>query len=191
MRVSGSSLNLGMTEQPADHRQRLPERQRLAGVAVARVVDAHVLQPGALADDLPRVVQVPHRLALDLARDHERVAIHARDRRQHACRLRRQRNRPGTRLGIGQPELVRLQVHLVPEQIENFALAASGQQQEPDRRHRMDRAALAGLRLVKHPAQPPELLLRQEPVARAFAELHLQPARVVRRFSSSEQNRRV
>lgn len=44
---------------------------------------------GALADDLPGIVEVAHRLAPKFARDHEGVAVHARDRLQYGRRLRR------------------------------------------------------------------------------------------------------
>ena len=48
-----------------------------------------------------------------------------------------------------------------------------------DSRHRVDRNPLAGLRLGEHPAETPELLPGQEPLAGALTVLDHQPARVV------------
>ena len=179
MRIACGRLDLRVTEQAPDHRQALPERQRPRRVRVSAIVEPRVLQPRALADEIPRVVQVAHRLALDLARDDMRVAGDARHRRQHRRRLRRQRNRPRAGLAIGQPQLVRLEVHLAPAQVQDLALVAPGQQQA-NRRDRMDRDSLAALRLVQHPPEAAELPVGEKPLAGALAELHHPPARIAR-----------
>ena len=101
MRIPRRRFHLRVTEQPADHGQGFAERQRPGSVAVSAVMKPHVLQPGALADDVPGVVEVPHRLAPDLPRDHERIVGKPGNPRQDRRSLRRQRNRPGARLRVG------------------------------------------------------------------------------------------
>ena len=178
MRIARRRLDLRVAEQPADHRQGFAQRQRPRSVAVPAIVDAQILEPGALAYHLPGIVQVAHRAAGDLPRDHVRVALHPGDRRQHVRRLRRQRDRPRAGLRIAGADLARLQVHLVPQEVQDLALAAAGQQQQADRRHRVYRHPLAGLRLVQHPAQPPQLPVGEEPLAAAFPVFHHPPARI-------------
>ena len=107
-------LDLGVTEKPADHRQAFPHRQRPGGVPVTAIVKPHVLQPGAIANDLQGVIQIAHRPALDPPRDHERIARHPRDPPQHPHRFRRQRDRPRAGLGVRQPQLALLQRHRPP-----------------------------------------------------------------------------
>ena len=48
----------GVTEQPADHRQALAERQRPLGVGMAEIVNSHVLQSGVCADAAPGLLQI-------------------------------------------------------------------------------------------------------------------------------------
>ena len=117
---------------------------------MAVIVNPHVLESCAIADDVPGIVQIAHRLALDPARDHERIVWNPRDSGKNLHGFRRQGDRPGAGLGIGKAELACRHVHLVPEKIQDLALAAAGQQQAHGR-HRVHRNSLAGLRLVEQP----------------------------------------
>ena len=56
--VAGRRLNLGMTEQLADHRQPLAEGQGPRGEAVAKVVNAHVFEVGPGPDASPGVLKI-------------------------------------------------------------------------------------------------------------------------------------
>ena len=49
MGVAGGGADLGMTENPADHRQALAERERAGGVGVSEIMDAHAVQLPACA----------------------------------------------------------------------------------------------------------------------------------------------
>ena len=53
MRVPCGGADLCVAEELADHGQALAQREGLRGVAVAQVVDAHALQPGAVLDAAP------------------------------------------------------------------------------------------------------------------------------------------
>ena len=47
MSVSGGGLDLGVSEQLPNHGQTLADQQPTAGEAVTKIVDAHVVKPGA------------------------------------------------------------------------------------------------------------------------------------------------
>ena len=76
---------------------RVPHRPRR--VAMAAIVNPHVLQSCAIADDVPGIVQIAHRLALDPARDHERIVRNPRYSSQDLHGSRRQGDRPGASWG--------------------------------------------------------------------------------------------
>ena len=52
--MAGGCLYLRMTKESPDRRQTFAERQRPAGKRMSKVMNAHILQPGALADAPPR-----------------------------------------------------------------------------------------------------------------------------------------
>ena len=58
MRIARGRLGLAVTQQPADDRQALAERQRPRGEAVSDVVDAHVVESGPRPDALPGTVRL-------------------------------------------------------------------------------------------------------------------------------------
>ena len=58
MRVARGRLHLSVTEQLADHREALAERQRPRSKAVPEVMDPHVLQLGTLADASPGALEI-------------------------------------------------------------------------------------------------------------------------------------
>jgi len=59
MRIAGGGLHLPMTEELANHRQALAERERPGGERVTQVVQAHAVEAGSPADAAPGVVEVP------------------------------------------------------------------------------------------------------------------------------------
>ena len=73
--ASRGCFHLAVTEQAADHRQALVERQRPRRERVPGIVKAHVLQSGPLADRKPVPIQVGQADPLALARNDMRVAV--------------------------------------------------------------------------------------------------------------------
>ena len=67
---------------------------------------------------------------------------------------------------------------MVPVQVEDFALAAAGQQQEADRHCRIHDAVPALFWLVQHPAETAELFVGQEAFVAALPVRRDLPARV-------------
>ena len=92
---------------------------------------------------------------------------------------------PRPRLAVAEAQLGRLEVHLLPAKGEDLVPAAAGQHEEAQRRRRRcpepSPPALPGLRLdlVEDPPEPPELLLREEPLPVVLAVLADRAARVV------------
>ena len=60
-RVARGGFDPAVTEEPADDRQALAERERPRGKGMTDVMDANVVEPGPRADGLPRPVDVGHR----------------------------------------------------------------------------------------------------------------------------------
>ena len=178
VRIARGRRDLAVAEQAADHRQALAERQRPRRERMPAVVQAHVLQPGALADPDPVPLKIAHAVVPPRARDDVGVAVDPGDARQHRRGGRRQLHRPRTGLCVGEPHLPRLDVDLVPAQIEDLVLAAPGQQQQADRHRRVRPDAPAPFRLVQHPAETAELLVRQEAFVAALPVHRDLPARV-------------
>ena len=130
-------------------------------------MQAHVLQPGALPDFRPMVLQVRHGLPTPRARDDIGVAVRPRDPLQQLDGRRRQLHRPGSRLGVGEPHLAGLQVDMVPVQVDDLVLAAAGQKQQPHRHRGVHPGASLLLGLVQRPSETLELLVGQEALVAA------------------------
>lgn len=69
-------------------------------------------------------------------------------------------------------------VDIVPPESQDFSLAAAGQHQQTDRRHRRREHRDVGLRLVQHRAKTAELPAHQEPLARRLRIAPHEPARI-------------
>ena len=57
MRIARGGPHPAVTEQPADDRQPLAERERPRGEAVTEIVNSPVFQPGAPMDAAPRLLK--------------------------------------------------------------------------------------------------------------------------------------
>ena len=134
MRVSGGRLNLGMAEQLPDHREALAQGQRPRRIRMPDVVDAHVVEPGPHAYGLPRPVDVGHVRARLGSRNDPGIAGLARQRLQEADRRRRQVDRAGASLPVGEVNLGRIEIDMLPAQGQDFVSAAARQHQQADRR---------------------------------------------------------
>ncbi len=118
--------DMGMTEQLADHAQTLPERQRPARPGMTEAVDPHVLQSGLRAKALPERVRVDQMDTPGSARDHPRTVSVAGNPVEH--RLNRRGQQHGTRTGlrVAQPQLAPRTINVIPPELSDLVLAASG-----------------------------------------------------------------
>ena len=107
-----------MTEQVADHRQPLAERQRAGSERMSQVMKADVFEPGLLAHAVPRVVEVDQAGAFLLAREHPGTAGRAGEAVEHARDGGSERHHPGTRFRVGEPHLAGVEVEVVPPKSE-------------------------------------------------------------------------
>ena len=73
MGITGGGLDLGVTEELADHGQAHALGDGVGGKGMAKVMDAHVHDPGALADALPELLDFFSVGAWDLTANHPRV----------------------------------------------------------------------------------------------------------------------
>ena len=162
MRVSRGRGHHPVSEQIANHRQALAERQRAGGERVSQVMQADVFEPGVLADAVPGVVEVDQPGALLPAREHPRIAGRAGEAVQHPRRRGGQRHHPRAGLRIGEAHLAGVEVQVVPAKPEDFVAAASGQDEEADGRRRMDRGETLGGRGPQRLAEPVEFLAGKE-----------------------------
>ena len=122
-----------MAQELADHGEALAGGERARGIAVAEVVDAHVVEAGAGAE--ARVPlggdggEVGARL---LADDDPGVCGDAADPRQHRFRRGCQGHHAGARLAVAQPKLACGAVHIVPAEREDLVQPAAGEHEEAE-----------------------------------------------------------
>ena len=147
MRVARGRFDPAMTEKPADDRQDLAERQCPRGKAVSDVMDAHVAGPGPRADGLPRPVDVGHVCARLVSRNDPGIAGLARPGLEDADRRRRQVDRAGASFPVGEVNLGRVEIDMLPAQGQDFVSAAAD-----DGRRRCGRGTIGG----GHEARPAE-----------------------------------
>ena len=121
----------------------LVERKRPRGEAESDIVNAHVVEPGPRADDLPRPVDVCHVPARFGSRIDPGIAGFARQGLEDADRRRRQVNRAGASLPVGEMNLGRVEIDMPPAQGQDFVSSATRQHEQTDRRHRAGRYAAA------------------------------------------------
>ena len=158
------------------------------------IVNAHVVEPGPCADDLPRPVDVCHVPARFGSRNDPGIAGLAWQVLEDADRRRRQVNRAGASLPVGEMNLGRVEIDMLPAQGQDFVSAAARQHQQTDRRHCAGRYAAALARnLVQHLPQPGELGVGQEPLSSALGVHRDGPARmaVFRGYERRRGPRRV
>ena len=119
-----------MTEQPGHDRNRHAVHHRVAGMAVAEIVKANVLDarlaPGAVPE---RKVSAAGPGGISRGRKDER-AFAARPAFENTPGRGIEGNDPGARLAVGEDQPVAIDFR--PAQPKDLAPAASGQKQEPD-----------------------------------------------------------
>ena len=125
-----------------------PSAERPRGERMSDIVNAHIVEPGPRADDLPRPVDVGHVRARLVSRNDPGIAGLAQQGLEDADRRRRQVNRAGASLAVGEMNLGRVEIDMLPAQGQDFVSAAAGQHEQTDRRHGAggNAAALARMR---------------------------------------------
>ena len=112
--VAGGGLNLGVTQELADHGQAFADEQSTAGKAMPQIVYSHIVEPRPSPDAPPGVLQVGEMAPRLATRDHPRVVVLSLDAAQHRDRRVAQMHHLGARLGIREPELAGVQVDMLP-----------------------------------------------------------------------------
>ena len=158
MGVAKRRADIGMTEQPRDQRHRHAVHHRVAGMGVAEVVKANVLDarlaPGAVPE---RKVAAAGPGEISRRRKDERASA-ARPAFENAPGRSVEGNDPGPRLAVGEDQPVAIDFR--PAQPKDLAPAASGQKQEPDD-VRLLSPAVAGLP-VQDAMEPSDLFAGQK-----------------------------
>ena len=149
--IPSRRLHLPVPQQLPDHRQTFAQGQRSRSKGMTEVVDPHVFQPGPLPNQTPRGVEVAQMPVRFRSRNHPRIVQLAGQCGQHLPGRRRQRHRPRSGLGVPQPQLSRLQVHVLPAKSQYLV--------PPDTRS----ASAAGEPLLRSATPCPRLPLRSVP----------------------------
>ena len=130
MGVTQRRPHIGMTEQPGDDRNRHAVHHRVAGMGVAEIVKANVLEarlaPGAVPE---RKISAAGPGGISRGRKDERASA-ARPAFENAPGRGIEGNDPGAGLAVGEDQPVAIDFR--PAQPKDLAPAASGQKQEPD-----------------------------------------------------------
>ena len=122
--------------------------------------------PAPRPDGPPGGVDVGHVGARLEVRNDPRIVRIARQFLQDPDRRRRQVDRAGARIPVGEADLARVEVDVFPTQREDFISATARQHQQADRRHRPLRyPAAVAQDLIQHAPQAIELRVGQEPLA--------------------------
>ena len=80
-------------------------------------MNSYIVEPGARADTPPGMLQVSKMTSRFAPRDHPRVAVTPVDALKDGDRRIAEIHHLGARLGIGQAQLTRLQIDMLPEQL--------------------------------------------------------------------------
>ena len=160
MRVPRCGLCLGVAKDPPHHREAFASHHRLRGECVPEVMNAHILEPGRLADPPPRLLEVRQVRALRGSGDDMGVALNMLRPGQNLQRRPVEGDRLGTRLRIRQVDTVPPDVF--PLERLDLRQARPRVQQQPKRRHRR---WCERLFLIQCLAQTRQLVRRQEPLA--------------------------
>ena len=110
-------------------------------------MDAPVVEPGPGADGLPRPVGVGYLRSWLVSGDHPRIAGLARPGLEDADRRRREVDSAGASLPVGEVNLGRVEIGMLPAQGQEFVSAAAG-----DGRRRCGRGTVGS----GHEARPAE-----------------------------------
>ena len=123
---------------------------------MTEIVQPDVIQSGLGPDGLPDMVEaVAAEASVPIvAGKHPGTALPSRQRIEQPHRRRRELDRAGSSLGVGEAELAGLEVDVRPAQGEDLALAATRQHQKAYRCHRPRGSAAAVEGLVQHLPDP-------------------------------------
>ena len=130
MGVPQGHPGVGVSEHPRDGGKGNAPRDRLAGDGVSEIVQADVIEPSLLPSAMPEVQRVRKRF----------VRMHRRRKHVRACctRLAGENGLRGlaqpdpSRPGLGAGEVEAVAVDLRPSELQNLALPAAGEQEQPD-----------------------------------------------------------
>lgn len=133
MGIALSGRDLGVTEQPADHREIQTRVDTDRGVGVSKVVDADVLELSLAADPRPDVLKRGP-VAAGLGSDDDvGVVFDTLDIGQDLECGRVEHHGALARLRVGQVEAAPLEVDVGPPQGQDLCAATAGEDQETDR----------------------------------------------------------
>ena len=152
MGVGGGGPVPPVAEQLPDLGQVLARHDGLARRRVAQVVQAQPAEPGVVADRAPAHVETMGVLASGKLREQERVRVAGAGQRGDE-RPRGLAERHGARHGLRVFEGQGVAADIPPAQIEDFAAAASGERQQPDRGGGIGPAVLVGVECAPEPGQ--------------------------------------
>lgn len=161
MRVACRCLRLVMTQHFADHRQRASGRHGDTGECVPQIVNAHVVKLSLRPHIRPRLEQINDGRAGPVADDDEEVAFEARDCSQNLDRriIEGDSFLPG--LGVRQDQNPPLLVDVGPFQRQDFIETRAGQDQQPQRRCRIEADLPLGFSFTERSAEPRQLFARE------------------------------
>ena len=164
MRVAGGGLRAAVPEQRPDDQHTVAGGRTDRGEAVAKIVEADVLQCGGRADALPDRLKIGDVGAVCLARQEEGIAGDLGNGRDGAHRRGAEMDDLRAGLAVGQPQTTVIAVDVAPLQRQDLALAAAGEDQQPDRRQRERAFHPERGRRREHLAQPRQLGRREKPL---------------------------
>ena len=117
MGVTGGCLHLGVSQQFSDHWQTLADQQPAAGETVSQVMNSYIVERGARADAPPGMLQVSKMTSRFAPRDYPGVAVTPVDALKDGDRRIAEIHHLGARLGVGQAQLTRPQIDMLPAQL--------------------------------------------------------------------------
>ena len=160
--IAQSHPSSAVSQQTGYHRQRYASHYRVARECVTQIVQANVVDSGLAAHLAPERQIVRAGLRRITERGKDVWALCPRLTRQDGQRSRTQQNR--ARAGFAVRETKRVPIHLRPAQVYEFALSASGEQQQPDNRGLLP-AGTSSLMSIQRCVQTVHLRSRQEPAS--------------------------
>ena len=142
------------------------------------IVQSHIVQSRPLPQSRPVLPEAAHVRARPSTGKHPGIAGHGLDAVEQVGHRLSDRHQPGTRLAVPQPYLARRAVDVVPPQRPHLVPAATGQRQQPDRRHRRRPRRALRFGLVQCPPEPAVFSRRQEPLPAGEPVLSHAPGRI-------------
>ena len=114
----------------------LAERQRVGREGMPQIVNAYVVQLGAITDVQSGGIDVGDATTRLRADDYPWILGHTRQLREHPPGGGGNRRRPHTHFGVAQPKLPDFHIHVFPVQRQDFSLVTPDQHQQMQCHHR-------------------------------------------------------